>query len=331
MAQMKIFISGATGFIGSSLALNLAQKGHTIHALYRSNAKSEILKHPNIKLFKGDILDMDSLNTAIKDCSYVFHAAAYTSIWTKDPSEIYHLNIDGAVNVIKASVNAGVKRIIVTSTAGIFGYSKDGTAVNETSKAEKFFIDYEHSKAILENYISLLSLTGIDIITLNPTRVFGPGLMCESNSVSKMIASWLKGRWRLIPGDGNQKGNYIFIEDVIEGHILAMEKGKAGEKYILGGENISYNEFFKQLSILTGENHTMLHIPLPVMLFAARVSTALAWIGTDKTFITPSLVRKFNHNFIVSSEKAMKDLGFKPAKLKEGFEKTIEWIKNSKL
>jgi nucleoside-diphosphate-sugar epimerase len=154
--------------------------------------------------------------------------------------------------------------------------------------------------------------------------------MCESNSVTKMIESWLKGRWRLIPGDGTQKGNYIFIDDVIKGHLLAMEKGKTGEKYILGGENISYNEFFKQLSNLTGKNHTMIHIPPAVMIFVARISTALAWLGTDKTFITPSLVRKFNHSFVVSSDKAKKDLGFQPGILKEGFEKTIEWIKNSK-
>jgi len=122
----NFFISGATGFIGSQLALHLAGKGHIVHALYRSDAKAKILVHPNIKLFKGDILDLESIQKAVAGCEGVFHVAAFASVWVPDPSEIYHLNIDGAMNVIKASLEAGAKKIVLTSTAGVLGNSDNG-------------------------------------------------------------------------------------------------------------------------------------------------------------------------------------------------------------
>ena len=323
---MKIFISGATGFIGNKLAIRLADSGHTVHALYRSEDKLRLLTHKNIIAFKGDVMDKLSLINAIQGCEQVFHVAAFAKIWTRDPSVIYHLNIDGAMNIIDASIKIGVQRIVVTSTAGVLGSSEVGKIVDEKSVAKQYFTHYEHSKAILENILQTFPHSQLDIVIVNPTRVFGPGQLSESNSVTKMISAFLKGKWRFIPGDGKASGNYVFIDDVVDGHILAMKKGVAGENYILGGENAGYNEFFSHLEVIKGRKHKMVHIPLSLMLLISKISIAWAFITNGYPMITPGLVRKFSHDFRVNSSKAIHDLGYNPHTLFDGLKASAEWL-----
>ena len=324
--KMKIFISGATGFIGNKLAIRLAESGHTVHALYRSEDNVNLLKHKNIIAFKGDVMDKLSLINAIEGCEQVFHLAAFAKIYTRDPSVIYHLNIEGTMNIINASIATSVRRIVITSTAGVFGSSEAGKLVDESSVATQYFTHYEHSKAILTNILQSVSHGPVDIVTVNPTRVYGPGQLSESNSVTKMISAYLKGKWRLIPGNGKASGNYVFIDDVVEGHILAMEKGIAGENYILGGENAGYNDFFSRIEEVKGRKHRMIKIPLFVMQFVAGISTAWAFITGSTPLITPGLVRKFNHHFRVSSSKAIHHLGYNPIGLLEGLKATVKWL-----
>ena len=148
---MKIFVSGATGFIGSRLALRLANNGHQVHALYRDEHKTAIIQHPNIKLFKGDILDFESLIKPVEGCSQVYHTAAFACVWNKDPSLIYRQNIEGTMNVVRAGIISGVERIVCTSTAGVLGPSSPVEMVDEnTPRPLKYFIDYESSKMMME-------------------------------------------------------------------------------------------------------------------------------------------------------------------------------------
>lgn len=329
---MKVFISGATGFIGSKLALKLAGEGHTIHALYRSEKKAEVLKHHGIKLFKGDILDPESLKKAMYDCELVYHTAAYTSVWEKDHSRIYHLNIEGTINIIHAAIFNKIKRIVCTSTAGVLGASGPDRELDENSPPpEHYFIDYENSKAILEKILKLISLKGPEIIIVNPSRVYGPGILSESNGVTRMVDKYIKGKWHFIPGNGKSIGNYVHIDDVVQGHILAMEKGKNGERYILGAENISYNDFFKIIRELSDKNYSLFKIPLFLMLFAAKFMIFIAYLFNTKPLITPSLVKKFNMDFIISSDKAKKELTYSPMSLKSGLENTIKWLEENKI
>jgi nucleoside-diphosphate-sugar epimerase len=256
--------------------------------------------------------------------------AAFAQVWTRDPSVIYHLNVDGAMNIINASFECDVRRIVITSTAGVFGYSEAGKQVDENTVAKEFFIHYEHSKAILENILQTLSHCSMDIVIVNPTRVYGPGQLSESNSVTKMISAFLTGKWRLIPGNGKASGNYVFIDDVVQGHVLAMEKGISGENYILGGEDSGYNDFFSRLETIKGRKHRMIKIPLPLMLLISQISIAWAYITRGNPVITPGLVRKFNHDFRVSSSKAIHHLGYKPIDLSEGLKATATWLENIK-
>jgi len=325
---MKIFISGATGFIGSRLALKLAGEGHEIHALYRSEHKKRVLDHPNVRFFKGDILDYQSLKEALAGCSGVYHTAAFAGVWTQDSMQIYRHNVEGAMNVFNAAIWAGAERIVCTSTAGVIGHSPEGESVNETSPLpEKYFLDYENSKRILEESVKTLASAGVNIVMVSPTRVYGPGPLNESNSVTRIFSRYMKGNWKIIPGDGTSTGNYVFIDDVITGHIKAMEHGKPGEKYILGGTDIDYNEFFEILAELTGLRYRMIHIPLAVSKAVAGILTAMARVTGKAPLITPALVEKYNHNWKVSSNKAMRELNYNPVDFRTGAKITIDWLR----
>ena len=325
---MKIFVSGATGFIGSQLVKALANSGHLVHALYRSESKTINLVHPNIKLFKGNILNIHSLENAMEGCEQAYHVAAYANIWEKDCSVIYRLNIEGTMNVIQTAIKNNVGRIVCTSTAGVLGPGGDLIIDEEYPPPESFFADYESSKAILEGILKTISLAGPEIITVNPTRVYGPGVMSESNGVTIMIKNYIRGKWHIIPGNGKSKGNYVHVNDVVNGHMLAMEKGRNGERYLLGGENQSYNEFFKTLSKVSGKNHFLVKIPPILMLGLAYFMMIRAYVFGIKPMITPPLVRKINHNFNISSAKAIRELGYSPVNLKNGLEDTVKWLDN---
>jgi len=327
---MKVFVSGATGFIGIQLVKRLAEDGHSVHALYRSEFKADLIRHPDVTLFKGDILDKSSLNHAMEGCKEAYHTAAFAGVWAKDPDMIFRLNVDGALNVIEAAGNQGVGRVVLTSTAGILGPSHK-EAVHESSPAPKsFFTEYEASKFQLEQYLLGRTETGPEVVVVNPTRVYGPGYLSESNGVTKMIKQYVEGKWKFIPGNGKSSGNYVYVEDVVRGHLLAMLKGLPGERYVLGGENISYNQLFEYVREASGVRHRLFKIPLWIMLAVAGLMKGLSRLTGSPPLIVPDLVRKFNHNWIVSSQKATDDLGYQPIKARTGIQLTVQWIKNSK-
>jgi nucleoside-diphosphate-sugar epimerase len=328
---MKVFVTGATGFIGIQLVKRLVEKGYDVHALYRSESKAGLIRHPRVKLFKGDIMEIPSLEPAMEGCHEVYHVAAFAGVSVPDPIMVYRYNVDGAMNVIETAGRQGVRRVVVTSTAGILGPS-DGAPVDERSPApSSFFTPYEESKYLLEKH--LLGRTGKvpDVVIVNPTRVYGPGYLSVSNSVTKMIKKYMEGSWRFIPGNGNSLGNYVFVEDVVTGHILAMEKGKPGERYVLGGENITYNQLFGMVRTASGTVKKLFKIPLWIMLAASGVLQFFSKLTGRTPAIVPGLVRKFNHNWIVTSSKAENELGYQPLTAEAGIQHTVQWIKNSKL
>jgi farnesol dehydrogenase len=324
---MKIFVSGATGFIGSRLAIRLANDGHQVHALYRDKSKVSIIQHPNIRLFKGDILDYNSLIPAIEGCSQVYHVAAFAKVWDRDSSIAYRQNIEGAVNVVRAGAFAGVKKMVCTSTAGVLGNSQPGSSVDEfTPRPLKYFNDYESSKAILEEVLKVLAECGVKIVMVNPTRVYGPGVLGDSNGTTRMMKSYISGKWHVIPGDGNNIGNYVFVEDVVTGHILAMEKGKPGERYVLGGENISYNILFKEIIRITGKKYFLIHLPLKIIIMASGIMLFIARLTGWAPLLVPGVVRKLERNTEVSCAKAERELGYKPIDFKTGADLTLSWL-----
>ncbi len=327
---MNVFVTGATGFIGVSMCHALAAKGHTVHALVRNPGKAAAIRHKQIRPSQGHLLDMDSLTEGMRSCDVVVHMAALARVWSRDPGEFHTVNIRGTVNVMNAALQAGVKRAVITSTAGVFGPSLDGQPVGEQmAPGTDPFTPYERTKAIADQEAGAYTEKGIDVVFLHPTRVFGPGQLSESNTVTAMIDGYLKGKWRVIPGNGKSIGNYVYIDDVVQGHLLALERGTSGEHYVLGGENVSYNEFFDILKEQSGIHHRLFHIPYGVMLSASTVMDVLAWFGI-KPLITSGFVKKYNYDWINSSQKAIDELGYRPISLKEGITKTIRWIRSVK-
>lgn len=326
---MRVFVSGATGFIGIQLVKRLIEQGHEVHALYRSESKADLIRLPGVRLFKGDILDRESLDLAMETCKEAYHVAAFAGVWARDRGMVFRLNVDGALNVIDSAGRKGVRRVVLTSTAGILGPSEK-EAVHEASPGPaSFFTDYEASKYQLEQKLLGRTEGNPEVVIVNPTRVYGQGLLSESNGVSRMIKQYVKGKWRFIPGNGKSSGNYVHVEDVVSGHLLAMQKGKAGERYLLGGENISYLQLFNLVREVSGIRRRLFKVPLWIMLTAAILMVGISKLSGRTPLIVPNLVRKFNRNWIVSSEKAIRDLGYQPRGAKTGIEQTVKWILNS--
>jgi nucleoside-diphosphate-sugar epimerase len=280
-------------------------------------------------LFKGDILDYDSLLPAIEGCTQIYHAAAFAKVWDKDSSIIYRQNIEGSANVIRAGIHSGVNKIVITSTAGVLGNSQPGFSVDEyTPRPLKYFNDYESSKAILEETLKAYSEAGVPIVMVNPTRVYGPGVLGDSNGTTRMMKKYIQGKWRVIPGNGNNIGNYVFVEDVVTGHLLAMKKGKSGERYVLGGENITYNNLFSKIVELTGKKYFMIHIPLALIIMVSGIMLFIARVTGRPPLIVPGVVRKLKLSTQVSSAKAERELGYTHVDFSAGAQVTLNWLKN---
>lgn len=323
---MNILITGATGFIGAHLTLRLANMGHKVHALVHHTVAHSPIEHPNVVIFKGDVLDKNSIEEAMKGCEQVYHLAAFVKPWAKQKRLYFIINVIGTNNVLDIAKKQNIQRVVVTSSATVFGTSINGVVTEKTSRNMPFFNNYESSKAYSESKIKDYVINGLDVVIVSPTRVYGPPLTGQTEAITKLIYLFLYKRWRIIPGDGSKIANYIFVDDAVNGQILAMEKGKKGETYILGGENYDYNQFFNTLRKETGINRKMIYVPIWLQLVYARFQLIKTWFGKEPT-ITPNWVSKSLYDWEVSADRAKKELGLTTTSLEEGVRKTVEWLK----
>ncbi|MFO7723490.1 MAG: SDR family oxidoreductase [Bacteroidales bacterium] len=321
---MTILVTGATGLIGGKLALHLADQGVKVHALCRSAAKAAGLSHPNITIFHGTIEDERALTLAMEGCEQVYHLAAYTGVWRRDSGYYTRINVDATHRVLQLATAAGVRRVVITSTAGVLGPSGNGTIDEESQAPASYFTYYEESKARMEEMICAFPKGPIEIVIVNPSRLYGPGPLNKSNSVTKLLVQYLRGKWHFLPGNGNGRGNYAFLEDVVQGHILAMEKGIDRQRYILGGENLSYKELFQRAGKVAGCTRTMIPFPNSLMLTTAALTKIFATLTGTPPLITPGWVRKYYHDWNLSCRKAERELGYRITPFEEGVEKIIK-------
>jgi farnesol dehydrogenase len=326
---MKYFMTGITGFIGSNLARQLATDGHQVNALIRSKIPDDLRDLKGISFFNGDHFDLPVLYDAMKGCQVAFHLAALAKPWSKDPLEFQRINVQGAVNVFDAALRAGVGKVVFTSSAATMSPSYGNEPTDEnTRRTIPLFNEYEITKTEAENLAGEYCRKGLPVVIVNPSRVFGPGPLNTSNSTTKMIAGYVRGNWRIIPGDGQKIGNYVFIDDVVHGHLLAAQKGRAGERYILGGDNLSFDEFFLKIGKVTGRRRSMVHLPLIIMKTGARIMEAQNKLTGIPPLITVSWVKKFLNHWSLSSGKAEKELGYSITPFETGVRKTLEWLDN---
>ena len=325
---MKCMVTGATGFIGDRLVLELLNHGNEVHILARSQQKVNQLFGNQVTFFEGDLWDINTINEAARNCDVVFHLAAFANIWSKDKMLAYKTNVTGTKNVLEAALRNKVKKVVFTSSAAVLSPSENGEIIDETSALpEKYLTEYETTKVMAEQLCIEYCKKGLDVVIVNPPRVYGPGLLNKSNSVTILIKKYIRGNWRIVPGNGEAIGNYVFIDDVVNGHILAMQKGVPGEKYILGGTNISFNGFFRTLSKVSGKNYRLFHLPFSIMLVTSRFELFMADTFGKNPLITPPWAKRYLQNRPVSSQKAIDQLNYSITHLSEGISKTIDWIK----
>jgi len=324
---MTYLLTGSTGFIGNRLATELVKAGHRLHILVRSPEKAASLMSGDVTLFQGDITDFDSVEKAMKGCSGVFHLAALARVWSRNPELSYRINVEGTVNILEAALKNGVRRVVFTSTAGTIrpsGPSEDSTEESELPLS--YLTEYERTKNEAEKRCLEYVQKGLDVVIVNPSRVYGPGLIGQSNSVTKIISLYNRGKWRIMPGDGTSYGNYVFIDDVVSGHMSAMENGIAGHRYILGGENVTFEQCFRILAEVSGRKNRLIKLPAPVMTVAAKALFLIAGLWRKDPLVTPAWVERYLQHRRLSSAKAEMLLGYKATPLHEGIKKTLIWL-----
>ncbi len=324
----SVFVTGGTGFVGTKLVNALVAKGHTVHVLTRPTSNREGLGHERIRFVEGNLMDTGSLRKAMEGCTQVYHLAAYAKNWSRDPKDFYRHNIDGMTNVFDAAEEAGVERIVFTSTIVTFGPSRPGEVRDESMPriTQKYFTEYEESKAIAEQKALERAANGLPVVIVNPARVYGPGKLTEGNSVSLMIDMYDRGKVPVLLNNGINIGNYVLVDDLVRGLILAMEKGQIGERYILGGDNASLKEFHRMVDEVSGKSHIQFSLPAGLALFYSHLEKKKGeWLGLYPQ-ITPGWVETFLQDWAYTCSKAERELGYTYTPLKEGIRMTYVWI-----
>jgi nucleoside-diphosphate-sugar epimerase len=325
----KILVTGATGFIGRELCLALAGKGYEVRALCRNTDHPYLIKHKNIVPVHGDILYPDSLKKAMQGCTQVYHTAALAKMWYRNPDAFYDTNVTGTRNVLNTATNVGVAKAVYTSTCGVWGPTLNFPLSEDEPRIVGFPIAYERTKYLAEVEVQQFVNRGLDVVTVNPSRVFGEGPVTDSNTVSKMVSGYLRGKWRVIPGTGEQVANYAYLPDVVNGHIAAMEKGLTGNRYILGGEDISFNQFFSAIGIASGIKRRMLRVPQKAIKLYSHVEQIKTRLTGLPPFFLPEFADRLKFDQKYSSQKATVQLGYRITPFGEAMQKTVDYLKQA--
>lgn len=325
---MKCLITGSNGYIGNHLTDALLEQGQDINALIFPGTDISNLRGKGIRIFSGDIRDYRTVSKAAEGCESVFHLASYVGQWAKNPDIFHEVNVQGTQNLLDACLANGVRRVLISSSCGIFGHSKNGELVDEnTDNFANLKNPYELSKyhqvETAKHYLD----HGLEVVFVYPTKVFGPGIKSEGSTMNSIFEGILNGTWHIIPGNGKNHGNYIFVRDVVKGMILALEKGESGEGYILGGDNVTTNELFEKVQKAAGEKFALTHIPFPLMWAAGAIGELASLLTGKKPFVTRHNARRVTADTRVSTQKIHRHLGFKARSLDEALEITFQAIK----
>ncbi len=323
-------MTGATGFVGGRLVGELLRRGHAVRALVRPGSDLDGLD--GLELVRGDLSDRDALRRGVLGCQGVFHLAACARVWARNRGVFAEVNVRGTQNVLAAVRDAGVARLVLTSTIVTLGPTAPGVVGDERMprRTERFFTEYEETKTVSERKVLEQAAHGLGVVIVNPTRVFGPGKLTEGNSVTRMLDFYERGKLPFLLAGGRNVGNWVLVDDLVRGHILAMEHGRPGERYILGGENASQRELFELFDEITGRHRRKLGLPPSLALAFARFERLKADLLGLQPLITPGWVETFLVDWAFSSAKAERELGYTSTPLREGLALTHRWLREQR-
>jgi farnesol dehydrogenase len=319
-----ILLTGATGYLGSQLSSELARRGRPFRVLVRDLSRlgfDPAKVHCEVAL--GDIRDEGAVARALDGAKQVIHTAALVKMWVHDARDFRRVNVEGLKGLLLAAENAGVERFVYTSSFIALGPSADSGAGETLAHRGPYSNQYERSKAEALNWLRAEGFAKFPVIALMPGVIYGPGPATEANLVGGMIGQYVKGKFPGLLGSGRQRWSFAFNADVVAAHLAALEKGRTGQAYVLGGDNRSLNEFFDVLSELTGVHRGVRHLPFAAGKVLGAIEVARAACFGQHPQITPGVVEIFKHDWVYSSAKAEKELGYCVTPLEEGLAKTL--------
>ena len=320
---MKVFVTGGTGFVGANIVRLLLNEGHTVRALVRATSQLDNLKELPIETIEGDLND-HQIWQQMQGCDALFHVAAHYSLWQSDAEALYQSNVLGTRNCLAAAKRAGVPRTVYTSSVAAIGASSEGKAADETyqSPVEKLIGHYKKSKYWAEQEAIAAAKSGQDIVIVNPTSPIGEWDI-KPTPTGDIVLRFLQ---RKMPFYLNTGLNFVDVQDVAWGHLLALEKGRSGERYILGNRNLSLKELLNILSDLTGLSAPASTIPTWIPLTVAWIEeTLLARLGRAPS-VPIDGVRMASQQMYYHSEKAIAELGLPQTPIEHALQRQIDWF-----
>jgi len=315
-------ITGATGFVGWHVGQKLLQRGEKIRALARDPERLRELE--GIEGVRGDLGDPESLVRAVEGCGVVYHVAADYRLWTRTPEQMYRTNVEGTRALFEAARRAGVERVVYTSTVGCIGFPKDGLGDEQTPVGIADMTGpYKRSKFLAERAALEFAAEGFPVVIVNPTAPVGDHDF-KPTPTGKTVVDFVRGK---MPAFVDTGLNVVDVHDVAQGHLLACERGRAGERYILGAENLTLQQIFQQLAALIGKPAPRIQVPYAVAYAAGLLSTAWANVTGREPLAPLDGVRMARKKMWVRHDKAARELGYSPGSASEALRRAVEWFR----
>jgi dihydroflavonol-4-reductase len=322
---MKVFLTGATGFIGSSVARVLLDANYHVRALIRPDSNREAIAGLPLETVPGDLRDADSIRRAMAGCSQVYHVAALYTYWPSRRDDLYEINVAGTRNVLDAALDTGVERVVYTSSVATLGLRPDGPADEETPATLADMVgDYKRSKYLAEQVALEFAANGSPVVIVNPSTPVGVRDI-KPTPTGRIILDFMTGR---MPAYVDTGLNLVDVEDVAVGHRLAAEKGQPGRRYILGNRDMTMKEILQALARITGRPAPRVQIPFWVAQMVAYGDVALARVVPGHTpRATPDTVRLARKHMYFDASRAVHELGLPQTDPEEALRKAVEWFR----
>ena len=323
---MKALVTGGTGFVGSHLVRRLLERNWDVRCLVRAASRLDNLKDLAVEFATGDLRDVDSIRQAVRGAGVVYHCAADYRLWCADPREMYESNVNGSRHVMQAALDERVERVVYTSTVGALGLKDDGTAADEETPVsiDDMIGHYKRSKFLAEEEVRGFASKGLPVVIVNPSTPVGE-LDIKPTPTGKIIVDFLKGK---MFGYVDTGMNLIDVRDCAEGHILAAERGRVGERYILGGTNLTLKEMFDALARVTDIPSPKMQVPHWVAESYARLENFWALKVARRAPDVPlESVKMSRHRMWFDSSKAVRELGLAQNPIDDALARAVNWFK----
>jgi dihydroflavonol-4-reductase len=323
---MLAFVTGATGFVGSHVARALAAQGADLRLLVRSGSDLRNIQELQAERVMGDLRDAVSLKKAVAGCDVVFHVAADYRLWVRDPDEMYRSNVEGTKAILEASRESKVRRVVYTSSVATMGFQSNGHLANEESPVSlaNMIGPYKRSKYMAEELAIEAGKSGMDVVVVNPTTPVGERDI-KPTPTGRIVVDFLKKKFPAYVDTGL---NLVDVAECAQGHIAALEKGRSGERYILGGENLTLKQILDRLADITGLPSPKIRVPYVVALATGVVDQVVTgYIRNREPRATIDAVRMGRKKMFVSSGKAEHDLGWKTVPVNAALRRAVEWFR----